>query len=86
MSQLITTVGRINSRMESKPFVLKVKVKHPTTSHHCWAYIAGQPEGTHQYDQAMLNALTHSGLGNNSVVVIRYFGSIKLDTDELVHA
>jgi uncharacterized YigZ family protein len=97
-SRFITTVGHINSRTEGKPFVLNVKAEHPTASHHCWAYIAGQPNDAHQYDQSddgepkgtagkpMLNVLTHSGLGNTITVVTRYFGGIKLGTGGLVRA
>jgi uncharacterized YigZ family protein len=97
-SRFITTVGRINCRTEAKPFVLNLKAKHLTASHHCWAYIAGQPDDAHQYDQSddgepkgtagkpMLNVLTHSGLGNTIAVVTRYFGGIKLGTGGLVRA
>jgi uncharacterized YigZ family protein len=97
-SRFITSVGRINGRAEGKPFVQQIRAKHPTASHHCWAYMAGNPNDAHQYDQSddgepkgtagkpMLNVLTHSGLGNTIVVVTRYFGGIKLGAGGLVRA
>jgi uncharacterized YigZ family protein len=97
-SRFITSVGRINGRAEGKPFVQQIRAKHPTASHHCWAYMAGKPNDAHQYDQSddgepkgtagkpMLNVLTHSGLGNTIVVVTRYFGGIKLGAGGLVRA
>jgi uncharacterized YigZ family protein len=97
-SRFITSIGRINGRAEGKPFVQQIRAKHPTASHHCWAYMAGKPNDTHQYDQSddgepkgtagkpMLNVLTHSGLGNTIVVVTRYFGGIKLGAGGLVRA
>jgi uncharacterized YigZ family protein len=97
-SRFITSVGRINDRAEGKPFVQQLRTKHPTASHHCWAYMAGKPNDAHQYDQSddgepkgtagkpMLNVLTHSGLGNTIVVVTRYFGGIKLGAGGLVRA
>jgi uncharacterized YigZ family protein len=97
-SRFITTVGRINGRVEAKPFVQQLRATHPTASHHCWAYIAGKPNDAHQYDQSddgepkgtagkpMLNVLTHSGLGNTIAIVTRYFGGIKLGAGGLVRA
>lgn len=97
-SRFITSVGHINGRTEGKPFLQQIRTTHPTASHHCWAYIAGQPDDAHQYDQSddgepkgtagkpMLNVLTHSGLGNTIAVVTRYFGGIKLGAGGLVRA
>jgi uncharacterized YigZ family protein len=97
-SRFITSLGRINGRVEAKPFIQQIRANHPTASHHCWAYIAGKPDDEHQYDQSddgepkgtagkpMLNVLTHSGLGNTIAVVTRYFGGIKLGAGGLVRA
>jgi uncharacterized YigZ family protein len=97
-SRFITSVGRINGRAEGKQFVHQIRTKHPTASHHCWAYMAGKPDDAHQYDQSddgepkgtagkpMLNVLTHSGLGNTIAVVTRYYGGIKLGSGGLVRA
>jgi uncharacterized YigZ family protein len=97
-SRFITSVGRINGRAEGKQFVQQIRTKHPTASHHCWAYMAGKPDDAHQYNQSddgepkgtagkpMLNVLTHSGLGNTIAVVTRYYGGIKLGSGGLVRA
>jgi uncharacterized YigZ family protein len=44
----------------------------------------GEPSGT--AGKPMLNVLEHSGIGNIGVVVVRYFGGIKLGTGGLVRA
>lgn len=97
-SRFITSVGQINGRTEAKQFIQQIRANHPSASHHCWAYIAGQPDDAHQYDQSddgepkgtagkpMLNVLTHSGLGNTIAVVTRYFSGIKLGAGGLVRA
>jgi uncharacterized YigZ family protein len=97
-SRFITSVGRINGRADGKQFVQQIRTKHPTASHHCWAYMAGKPDDAHQYNQSddgepkgtagkpMLNVLTHSGLGNTIAVVTRYYGGIKLGSGGLVRA
>ena len=95
-SRFITSIGCINGRVDGKRFLQQIRTTHPTASHHCWAYIAGQPDDAHQFDQSddgepkgtagkpMLNVLTHSGLGNTIAVVTRYFGGIKLGAGGLV--
>lgn len=97
-SRFIASIGNINSRAEARDFVQQISANHPTASHHCWAYIAGQPDDDHQYDQSddgepkgtagkpMLTVLVYSGLGNTIAVVSRYFGGIKLGTGGLARA
>ncbi|WP_207062146.1 YigZ family protein [Motiliproteus sp. SC1-56] len=70
----------------------------PDASHHCWAYLVGDPEqpaalasdddgepaGTAA--RPILNVIQHRGLGNIMVIVIRYFGGTKLGAGGLVRA
>jgi putative IMPACT (imprinted ancient) family translation regulator len=51
-SRFITSVTRISSQTAGKQFVQKTRETYPTASHHCWAYIAGKPDDTHQYNQS----------------------------------
>ncbi len=75
-----------------------LKQKHPKTNHIVWAYRVlnefsqivenqsddGEPKGTS--GPACLNVLRGSELVNCGVLVVRYFGGIKLGTGGLVRA
>lgn len=68
-------------------------VKDPEATHNCWAYRIGdlyrssddgEPSGT--AGRPILSAIDNQGLDNVMVVVIRYFGGIKLGAGGLVRA
>ena len=75
-----------------------IHLRHPVRDGNCWAYCAGaarstdrigasddgEPHGT--AGRPMLTAVTHSGIGEVTVVVTRYFGGILLGTGGLVKA
>ncbi len=75
-----------------------MKQLYPDANHHCWAVVAeapgnstywgfsdaGEPSGT--AGRPMLQVLSHTDIGEVSVVVIRYFGGTKLGTGGLVKA
>ena len=97
-SQFITQVCRTKGRAEAKQFIQSVREKFPDANHHCWAFVAGNPDNVHLWDQSddgepkgtagkpMLNVLQHSDFGEVCVVVTRYFGGIKLGAGGLVRA
>ncbi len=97
-SRFICDVQPVDNRDDALRFIGSVRHSHPKANHHCWAYIAGQPEDVHQWNcsddgepkgtagQPMLNVLQHSDLGNICAVVTRYFGGIKLGTGGLARA
>lgn len=76
----------------------QIHQQHPKANHHCWARICGRPDDGQLWScsddgeprgtagQPMLQVLQHSGLGQIQVVVVRYFGGIKLGTGGLVRA
>lgn len=69
-------------------------MQFPKATHYTWAYRidpgqkrasdAGEPQGT--AGAPMLHVLEHEGWESTLVVVIRYFGGIKLGRGGLVHA
>ncbi|MCV6589235.1 MAG: YigZ family protein [Marinobacterium sp.] len=75
-----------------------IRAAHPHANHHCWARISGRPDEVRLWDSSddgeprgtagrpMLQILQHSGLGQIQVVVVRYFGGVKLGTGGLVRA
>lgn len=97
-SRFIASVARTSSAEEAKDFVARIKEEFSDARHNCWAYVAGaagatdqvgasddgEPKGT--AGRPMLTVLTHSGIGELTVVVTRYFGGILLGTGGLVKA
>lgn len=97
-SRFITSVGHTNSPEAAKAFIAQIKAEFEDARHNCWAYCAGvagstdrigasddgEPHGT--AGRPMLTAVTHSGVGEVTVVVTRYFGGILLGTGGLVKA
>ena len=78
--------------------VEQLKSRYPDARHHCLAYIVGDPHNTTHagFDddgepngtagRPILNVLQHKGIGNVLVVVVRYFGGIKLGVGGLTRA
>lgn len=97
-SRFIASVGHTPGVEEAKAFIEQIKAEFEDARHNCWAYCAGaagstdrigasddgEPHGT--AGRPMLTAVTHSGIGEVTVVVTRYFGGILLGTGRLVKA
>ncbi len=78
--------------------VKHLKERYPDARHHCLAYIIGDPKNTTHagFDddgepngtagRPILNVLQHQGVGNVLMVVVRYFGGIKLGAGGLTRA
>ncbi|GER49214.1 ribosomal protein S5 domain 2-like superfamily protein [Striga asiatica] len=78
---------------ERSAFAFLSEVRQPRATHNCWAYKVGaqfrsnddgEPSGT--AGKPILSAIDSSGIDRVMVVVIRYFGGIKLGTGGLVRA
>lgn len=97
-SRFIASLAHTNSPEAAKAFIEQIKTEFADARHNCWAYCAGaagstdrigasddgEPHGT--AGRPMLTAVTHSGIGEVTVVVTRYFGGILLGTGGLVKA
>ncbi|MDQ7057884.1 MAG: YigZ family protein [Ghiorsea sp.] len=97
-SRFITHIARSSNKDEAKAFIQSIRAQYPDARHHCWAYIAGHPtasinigfsddgEPSGTAGKPILNVLQHRGVGEIVLVVVRYFGGIKLGAGGLVRA
>jgi len=97
-SQFITRVRNVSSAELAKTFIKQMNQTYPNASHHCWAYIVGNPDSTTLVGcsddgepsgtagKPMLHVLQHSGIGDIVVVCTRFFGGTKLGTGGLARA
>jgi uncharacterized YigZ family protein len=97
-SNFITYLRPISNIHEFKDFLSEIKKAYPDARHHCSAYLCGKPgqttilgcsddgEPSGTAGKPMLNILQHKNVGDIGVIVVRYFGGIKLGTGGLVRA
>jgi len=97
-SRFIARAAKVTDRQAALVLVAQARRDHPDARHHCWAYLlgnpasassavandAGEPSGT--AGKPILNVIQHKGVGDVLVVVIRYFGGIRLGAGGLVRA
>ncbi|XP_022978806.1 uncharacterized protein LOC111478661 [Cucurbita maxima] len=90
-SKFIAIAGPVTN--EQSAFSFLSQVREPRATHNCWAYQVGdqfrsnddgEPSGT--AGKPIHSAIVSSGIDRVMVVVIRYFGGIKLGTGGLVRA
>ncbi|KAG6729725.1 hypothetical protein I3843_01G043800 [Carya illinoinensis] len=90
-SKFIAIAGPISDERSALSFLSQVR--DPRATHNCWAYKVGdqyrsnddgEPSGT--AGKPIHSAIVSSGIDRVMVVVIRYFGGIKLGTGGLVRA
>lgn len=79
-------------------FINQIRREYSDARHVCWAFVAGKPGSTTLVSfsddgepngtagMPMLNVLQHGEVGDIVVVVVRYFGGIKLGTGGLARA
>ena len=97
-SRFIAVCAHTAGLAEAKAFIKSLKQLYPDARHHCYAYIAGSPSNSNLYGYSddnepsgtagrpIFNHLVHSGIGEVSIVVVRYFGGTKLGTGGLARA
>ena len=97
-SRFISTVGPSPTPEDARAFIGEIRAEFPDASHHCYAFVAGQPGSSAQAGRSddgepsgtagrpMLAVLLGSGVGDIAVVVTRYWGGTKLGTGGLVRA
>ncbi|GAF51620.1 protein co-occurring with transport systems [Psychrobacter sp. JCM 18900] len=76
----------------------QLREQYPDARHFCWGYIIGDPDNTTSagFDddgepsgtagRPILNVLQHKSIGNVIIIVVRYFGGIKLGAGGLTRA
>ena len=97
-SKFITRIHPITNKEDALQYLHKAKQDYPDARHHCWAYLLGAPsqpqtqafnddgEPSGTAGKPILNVLNHGVVGDVMVIVIRYFGGIKLGAGGLVRA
>lgn len=97
-SRFIAWVAPVTERGQAMALLDEARRDYPDARHHCWAYVLGNPrnaasaaanddgEPAGTAGKPILNVIQHKGIGNIMVVVIRYFGGIKLGAGGLVRA
>ena len=97
-SEFIAYAYPVTSREQAMFYVEQLRVKYADARHHCWAYIIGDPNNTTSagFDddgepngtagRPILNVLQHKSIGNVIIIVVRYFGGIKLGAGGLTRA
>lgn len=97
-SRFIAVVRRVATKGEAADALQEVKSEFPDATHHCWAYVLGDPqsspvirmsddgEPSGTAGKPILNVLQHKNVGDIFLAVVRYFGGIKLGAGGLVRA
>jgi len=97
-SEFIAYAYPVTSREQSMFHVEQLREQYPDARHFCWAYIIGDPDNTTSagFDddgepsgtagRPILNVLQHKSIGNVIIIVVRYFGGIKLGAGGLTRA
>lgn len=97
-SRFITTVAHAPDKESALKLIESVRAAHPSASHNCYAYVAGNPSSGAEIGfgddgevagtagKPMLSVLQHRNIGEVAVVVTRYFGGVRLGAGGLVRA
>ena len=97
-SRFIARVAPVDNRNQVKALAEQAWRDHPDARHVCWAYQIGPPgsaaeagmnddgEPSGTAGKPILNVIQHKDMGDVAVIVIRYFGGIKLGAGGLVRA
>lgn len=95
-SRFINMVFHIEAEETAESILADIRKKHYKATHVCWAYVLntnpkrqkasddGEPSGT--AGKPILDVINHRELKDVLVVVIRYFGGVKLGTGGLIRA
>lgn len=94
-SRFIALAAFADSRESAMAMLERVKLQYPDARHHCWAYVIesgrsaaasddGEPSGT--AGKPILNVIQHKKITEIMLIVVRYFGGIKLGAGGLVRA
>lgn len=97
-SRFLAFAKGVVSREAGMQWLKDLKTAYPDARHHCWAYQLGDPrcavnagmgddgEPSGTAGKPILNVLQHKDVGDIMIVVVRYFGGIKLGAGGLTRA
>ena len=97
-SRFIAYAYPVQSRDQAMQTLHNLKQQYNDARHLCWAYVLGNPAGSCNgamnddgepsgtAGKPIMNVIQHKGIGNVMVIVVRYFGGIKLGAGGLTRA
>ncbi len=96
-SRFIAHLNRAQSPDEALAFLEELRKRYHDATHHCWAYRIGwgeeleerfsdAGEPSHSAGRPILNAMTRMGVSDAVLVVVRFFGGVKLGVGGLARA
>lgn len=95
-SKFLSFAFPVNSDEDVNLHLAQLRKKYHDARHHCYAYVLGKEgkiqrtnddgEPNHSAGDPILGQLRSRGLTNALIVVVRYFGGIKLGVGGLIHA
>lgn len=97
-SRFIACSRRVTQRDEAMAFLMEIKLKYPDARHYCWAYQIGDPQSASSAamnddgepsgtaGRPILNVVKHKKIADVMVIVVRYFGGVKLGAGGLTRA
>ena len=89
-SKFISLIFRVYKKYEVNDILYSIKKEYPNATHYCYGYVIdsdirvnddNEPSGTAGYP--ILNQITSNYLNYTLIVVVRYFGGIKLGAGPL---
>ena len=92
-SRFIGYAKRVSSVDEAKAFTKEIAAEHPKANHITYSYVLsstaknnddGEPKGT--AGLPIYNVITRRNIQNIIVIVVRYFGGVKLGKGGLIRA
>lgn len=90
-SKFISLIFRVYNKDEVNDILDSIKKEYPNATHYCYGYVIdsdiranddNEPSGTAGYP--ILNQITSNNLNYTLIVVVRYFGGIKLGAGPLI--
>ncbi len=96
-SRFIAHAFPITTRTEALAHLTTLKNQYPDARHHCWAYQIGAPqqasagmdddgEPSGTAGKPILSRIQYSGISDVAIIVVRYFGGVKLGAGGLARA
>jgi uncharacterized YigZ family protein len=95
-SEFISVLKRVNDENEAKEVLTDTRAAHPDAAHHCYAYILGDDariqkasddgEPSKTAGKPILDVLHKNDLTDVILIVIRYYGGVKLGAGGLIRA
>ncbi|MBS3803622.1 MAG: YigZ family protein [Oleiphilaceae bacterium] len=97
-SRFIARIAPVADRADVRRLLAEARTEYPDARHICWAYQIGRPgaaleaamnddgEPSGTAGKPILGVIQHKDMGDVLVIVIRYFGGVKLGAGGLVRA